>query len=87
MTKAVFVETYEIRNFRSNFRPMLVYLYRVYFLTTLDIYKDYFKSHHKVMHDFVTKYFLILIADEVKNFVANNLLQVTGVSHILGFVH
>ena len=66
---------------------MLVYLYRIYFLTTLAIYKDYFKSRHKVMHDFVTKYFLILIADEVKNFVVNNLLQVTGVSHILGFVH
>ena len=41
-----FVETYEIRNSRFDFRPMLVYLYRVSFLTTLDIYKDYFKGRH-----------------------------------------
>ena len=29
---------------RSDFRPMLVYLYKVSFLTTLYIYKDYFKG-------------------------------------------
>ena len=44
--QAVFVKTYEIRNSRSDFRPMLVYLYRVSFLTTLDIYKTYFKGRH-----------------------------------------
>ena len=43
-TQAVSVETYKIRNSRSVFQPMLVYLYRVSFLTTLDIYKDYFKD-------------------------------------------
>ena len=43
-TQAISVETYEIRNFRSNFQPMLKYLYRVSFLTTLDICKDYFKG-------------------------------------------
>ena len=45
-TQAVFVETYKIRNSRFVFQPMLVYLYRISFLTTLDIYKDYFKGHH-----------------------------------------
>ena len=44
LTQAVSIETYEIRNSRSDFRPMLVYLYKVSFLTTLDIYKDYFKD-------------------------------------------
>ena len=44
--QAVSVKTYEIRNSRSDFRPMLVYLYRVSFLTTLDIYKTYFKGRH-----------------------------------------
>ena len=34
--------------------------------------------------DFVTKYFLIFIVHEVKNFATNKLLQVVGVSHALG---
>ena len=33
---------------------------------------------------FVAKYFLIFIIDEVKNFAANNIIQVAGVSHVLG---
>ena len=45
-TEVVSVETYKIRTFRSDFWPMLKYLYRVSFLTTLDIYKAYFKGHH-----------------------------------------
>ena len=44
LTQAVSVETYEIRISRSDFWSMLVYLYRVPFLTTLDIYKTYFKK-------------------------------------------
>ena len=44
--QAISVKTYEIRNSRSDFRPMLVYLYRVSFLTTLDIYKTYFKGRY-----------------------------------------
>ena len=43
-TETVSVETYEVRIFRSDFWLMLVYLYRVSFLTTLDIYKAYFKK-------------------------------------------
>ena len=46
LTKAVFVENYEIRISRFDFTHILVYLCRVFFLTTLDIYKDYFKGHH-----------------------------------------
>ena len=37
-------------------------------------------------HGFVTKCFLIFIVDEVKNFAANNIVQVAGVSHVLGSV-
>ena len=35
-----------IQIFRSDFRPMLMYLCRVSFLTTLDIYKAYFRGRH-----------------------------------------
>ena len=48
-TEAVFIENYEIKFFRSNYTHILEYLCRVSFLTTLDIYRDYFKSRHKVM--------------------------------------
>ena len=48
-TQAVSVENYEIRFSRSDYMHILEYLCRVSFLTTLDIYKDYFKSYHKVM--------------------------------------
>ena len=48
-TQAISVENYEIRFFRSDYMRILEYLCRVYFLTTLDIYKDYFKSCHKIM--------------------------------------
>ena len=43
-TEAVSIKNYEIQIFRSNFTYIHVYLYRVSFLTTLDIYKDYFKG-------------------------------------------
>ena len=46
LTQAVSVEAYEIKISRFNFQPMFVYFYRVYFLTTLDIYKTYFKGNH-----------------------------------------
>ena len=45
-TQVVSVETYEIRISKSDFQPMFVYLYKVSFLTTLDIYKAYFKGNH-----------------------------------------
>ena len=40
------IEIYENQFFRYDFRPMLMYLCRVSFLTTLDIYKTYFKGCH-----------------------------------------
>ena len=43
-TEAVFVENYKIQISRSDFTHIHVYLYKVFFLTTLDIYKDYFKG-------------------------------------------
>ena len=39
------IENYDFRIFRSEIRPILYYLIRVSFLTTLVIYKTYFKSH------------------------------------------
>ena len=48
-TEAVSVKNYKIRISRSNFTHIHVYLCRVSFLTTLNIYKDYFKGHHMMM--------------------------------------
>ena len=46
-TEDVFVKNYKIRPFKYDNTYIQVYLYRVSFLTTLDIYKDYFKGRHK----------------------------------------
>ena len=46
-TEAISIENYEIQISRSNFTHIHVYLCRVSFLTTLDIYKDFFKGHLK----------------------------------------
>ena len=46
-TKDVSIENYEIRISRSDFIYIHVYLCRVSFLITLDIYKDYFKGRLK----------------------------------------
>ena len=43
-TEAISVENYEIHISRSNFTHIHVYLCRFFFLTTLDIYKNYFKG-------------------------------------------
>ena len=42
----VSIENYRNQFFRYDFWPMLMYLYRVSFPTTLDIYKAYFKDCH-----------------------------------------
>ena len=42
----VSIEVTGIQIFISDFRPMLMYLCRVSFLTTLDIYKAYFRGRH-----------------------------------------
>ena len=46
-TKDVSIENYEIRISRSDFTHIHVYLCRVSFFITLDIYKDYFKGYLK----------------------------------------
>ena len=46
LTQVVSVKNYEIRNSKSDYMHILEYLCRVSFLTTLDIYKDYFKGCH-----------------------------------------
>ena len=46
-TEAVSIENYKIQISRFDFTHIHVYLCRVSFLTTLDIYKDYFKSHQR----------------------------------------
>ena len=46
-TETVSIKNYEIQIFRFVFHAYSSYLYRVSFLTTLDIYKDYFKGHQR----------------------------------------
>ena len=48
-TQVVSVGNYEIRFSRFDYTHILEYLCRVSFLITLEIYKDYFKSPHKMM--------------------------------------
>ena len=40
------IKIYENQIFNSNFTPICVYMFRLFFLTTLNIYKDYFKGCH-----------------------------------------
>ena len=44
-TDTVYIKNYEIQISKSVFHAYASYLCRVSFLTTLDIYKDYFKGH------------------------------------------
>ena len=46
-TEAVSIENYEIQISRSDFMHIHVYVCRVFFLTTLDIYKDYFEGQQR----------------------------------------
>ena len=40
------IEIYENQIFSSDFTSIYVYLFRLSFFTTLNIYKDYFKGRH-----------------------------------------
>ena len=42
------IEIYKNHFFKSDFTHIHVYVFRFSFLTTLNIYNDYFKGHHKV---------------------------------------
>ena len=44
----LFLEVYEIQFFRADFNPTRVYMFRLSFLTTLNIYKDYFKGRQRL---------------------------------------
>ena len=47
--ETVSFENYEIHISKSVFMHIQVYLYKVSFLTTLDIYKDYFKGRQRLL--------------------------------------
>ena len=46
---AISIENYENKFFRTFFHAYPSYVFRFSFLTTLNIYKDYFKGCHKVV--------------------------------------
>ena len=48
-TDTLSIEIYENQFFRSDFTHIHVYVFRLSFLTTLNIYKDYFKGGHEVV--------------------------------------
>ena len=41
-----YIEIYKNQFFRFDFTPIHVYMFSLSFLTTLNIYKDYFKGRH-----------------------------------------
>ena len=47
-TYTLFIVIYKNHFFRFDFTHIHVYVFRLSFLTTLNIYKDYFKGRHKV---------------------------------------
>ena len=47
-TDRAFVEVYETQNFWSVFQPIRDYMFELFFLTILNIYKDYFKGRKKL---------------------------------------
>ena len=47
-TDRVSIEIYEIQIFCSVFHPIHDYMFELSFLTTLNIYKDYFKSRQRL---------------------------------------
>ena len=42
------IKVYEKQIFSSDFHPIRVYMFGLSFLTTLNIYKDYFKGHQRL---------------------------------------
>ena len=42
------IEVYEKQIFSFDFHPIHGYMFKLSFLTTLNIYKDYFKDHKKL---------------------------------------
>ena len=42
------IKIYENQIFSFDFHPIRVYMFRLSFLTTLNIYKDYFKGRHSL---------------------------------------
>ena len=53
LTQAVSIENYKIRLFRSDYTHIPMYLCRVSFLITLNIYKDYFKGRQETMQKII----------------------------------
>ena len=43
------IEIYENQFFISDFMHIHMYVFRLSLLTTVNIYKDYFKGHHRVV--------------------------------------
>ena len=58
--ETVSIENYEIQISRSIFPAYPSYLCKVSFLTTLEIYKDYFKGHLRCCNSMLSDYLLKL---------------------------
>ena len=54
------IEIYENQIFNSNFTPICVQLFRFSFITILNIYKDYFKGHHRLCN-LMQKFFISIL--------------------------
>ena len=59
VTDTLSIKIYENQLFRFDFMHIHVYVFRFSFLTTLNIYKDYFKGCHKVDANVLFKHIVI----------------------------
>ena len=57
------IEIYENQIFSSDFTPIIVYFFRLSFLITLNIYKDYFKGRHS-WYNWMQKFFTSILWPE-----------------------
>ena len=57
------IEVYKIQFFRANFNPIREYVFRLSFLTTLNIHKDYFKGRHNLCN-LMQKFFTSILWTE-----------------------
>ena len=62
------IEIYENRFFRTDFTYIHVYLFRLSFLTTLNMYKNYFKDRHTHIRVYLFRLSFLTTLNIYKNY-------------------
>ena len=77
---AISIENYENQFFKFDFMHIHVYLYRVSFLTTLDIYKDYFKGR-LIWWNLMQRFYASILWSKTYALIHLSLKEVTAFVH------